>query len=136
MEVVDFVEKEREKKPPILRRLERRNWIILGEMILMSLPFLSLRFSIGILAGGILSILSFNSLYPIVKKAILKSPQRAKAQVVFYYYIRLSLMGLFIYLLISNRLVNIIGLIIGLSVVVVNVVFSTIKDYKRIILEV
>jgi len=126
----------KDEKAPLLKRLERRNWIILAAMLTLSLPFLSFQFSLGIVTGGVLSILSFQWLYRILKRAIVKPAGLAKATVILWYYVRLSSIGIVLYIVISNRMVDLIALIIGLSIVVLNIIFTTIKDYRRILLEV
>ncbi len=105
-------------------------------MLVISFSFLPLYFSLGVLIGGGLSILSYYWLYGVVKRAIVYPPAAAKFTILLWYYVRLSSIGIVLYLVISRKWVDPIGLLIGLSVVVLNILFTTIRDYKKILLEV
>jgi hypothetical protein len=123
-------------KAPLLKRVERRNWFILVGMIVISFSLLPLYFSLGVLIGGVLSIISYYWLYEVVKRAITHTPAAGKITVMLWYYVRLLSIGIVLYLVISRQWVDPIGLLIGLSVVVLNILFTTIRDYKKILLEV
>lgn len=127
---------EKQEKAPLLRRVERRNWFILSGMLVISFSFLSTYFSFGVLIGGVLSIISYYWLYRIVKRAITYTPAAAKTMILLWYYVRLFAIGGVLYLIISKQLVDPIGLLVGLSVVVLSIMFTTIRDYKKILLEV
>ena len=47
------------------------------------------------------------------------------------YYIRLTVLAFVLYWIISGNLVDVIGLVIGLSVVVMNIVFTTILALSK-----
>jgi hypothetical protein len=49
------------------------------------------------------------------------------------YYVRFALSGFVIFLLIAGRLVDPIGLVIGLSVVVVSIMLATVRELKKLI---
>ena len=124
------------EKAPLLRRLERRNWFILVGMLVVSFSFLPPNFSFGVLIGGLLSIISYYWLHRIVQRVITHTPAAAKTTILLLYYVRLLAIGVVLYLIISKQLVDPIGLLVGLSVVVLNIMFTTIWDYKKILLEV
>ncbi len=105
-------------------------------MLVISFSFLSTYFSMGVLIGGVLSIISYYWLYRIVKRAITYAPAAAKTMILLWYYVRLLAVGGVLYLIISKQLVDPIGLLVGLSVVVLSIMFTTIRDYKKIQLEV
>jgi hypothetical protein len=50
------------------------------------------------------------------------------------YYLRFTVSGFVIFLLIAGGVVNPLGLVIGLSVVVVSIILATIREVKKIIL--
>lgn len=47
------------------------------------------------------------------------------------YYMRFGVTAVVLYFLITNQTVNVIGLIIGLSVVVMNIIFTTITALAK-----
>jgi len=129
-------EMAKSEKAPLLRRVEKRNWFIFVGMLVFSFSFFPFSFSTGILIGGLVSILSYYWLARIVKRAIIYPPAAAKTAILIWYYIRLLSVGVVLYLVISRKWVDPIGLLVGLSVVVLNILLTTIRDYKKILLEV
>jgi hypothetical protein len=105
---VDLIEKD-----PLQKRLESTNWIILAALVGSSLFLNATRFSLGILCGGLISVFT-------------KHPDRAKKAILIHYYIRLAVTAFLLFWVISGNLVDIIGLVIGLSVVPLNMVLTTI----------
>ena len=108
-------------KDPLQKRIEIFNWIILTIVFILSLIFFPIKFSLGVLLGGFISILNF---YWMVRglQGLFKNPAgNVKGPVMVKYYIRLALTAVVLYFLIANHTVNVIGLIIGLSIVVINI---------------
>jgi hypothetical protein len=114
------------EKDPLQRRLEITNWIILAALLLMGLLFGSTRFCLGILCGGLISVVNFHWLYRNLRSVFAHHGDRAGKALMVRYYIRLALNALVLYWVISGNLVDVIGLVIGLSVVFMNIVFTTI----------
>jgi hypothetical protein len=108
-------------KDPLQRRIEIFNWITLAIIFIPSLIFSPIKFSLGILLGGFISILNF---YWMARglRGLFKNPAgNVKGPVMVKYYIRLALTAVVLYFLIANHTVNVIGLLIGLSIVVINI---------------
>jgi hypothetical protein len=114
------------EKDPLQKRLEITNWIILAAMLVISLAFASARFGLGILCGGLISVINFHWLYRNLRSVFTHHLDRAGKAIMVRYYIRLALTALVLYWVISGRLVDVIGLVIGLSVVFMNIVLTTI----------
>ncbi len=119
------------EKDPLQKRLEIQNWIVLGILTLISFIFASTDFALGILCGGILSIANYYWLYCSVKKAFLQVSDRTKLFLMIRYYIRFILTGIVLYFLITLTTVSVVGLLIGLSVVVINIVFTTVTELSK-----
>ncbi|MHB8769455.1 MAG: ATP synthase subunit I [Syntrophales bacterium] len=116
----------RREKDPLQRRLEITNWAILAALIAASLLFADLRFSLGILCGGLISIVNFHWLYHNLLTIFADHLTRAKTAILTRYSLRLALTAVVLYLVISGGHVNVIGLVIGLSVVIINIVLTTV----------
>ena len=84
------------------------------------------RFSLGILCGGLISVVNFHWLYRNLMSVFTKDPNRAKKAILIHYYIRLAVTAFILFWVISGNLVDIIGLVIGLSVVPLNMILATI----------
>jgi len=107
------------------------NWIILAVLITASLWLRSPRFSLGILLGGLISIANFHGLYRNLLSVFRKHLERARSALMIRYYLRLAITAVVLYWIISHSLVDVIGLVIGLSVVVLNIVFATVLALSR-----
>ncbi len=118
----------RGEKRPLQKKIELTSWIILGLFLFLSGLLAPVNFTLGILAGGLISILNFYGLCRGLKAALgQRSPGGAgKGAVTFKYLFRLFLTGIVLYLLLTNTKVNIFGLVIGLATVVLAIVFSAV----------
>lgn len=114
------------EKDPLQKRLESTNWIILAALVGSSLLLNTTRLSLGILCGGLISVVNFHWLYRNLMSVFTKHPDRAKKAVLIHYYIRLAVTAFILFWVISGNLVDIIGLVIGLSVVSLNIILTTI----------
>jgi hypothetical protein len=114
------------EKDPLQKRLESTNWIILAALVGSSLLLNTTRFSLGILCGGLISVVNFHWLYRNLMRVFTKHPDRAKKAILIHYYIRLAVTAFLLFWVISGKLVDIIGLVIGLSVVPLNMILTTI----------
>jgi hypothetical protein len=114
------------EKDPLQKRLEIMNWIILAALLVGSLLLGSARFSLGVLCGGLISVINFHWLYHNLLSVFANQFIRAKSALMIRYYIRLAVTALVLYWVISSRHVDVIGLVIGLSVVFMNIVLTTI----------
>lgn len=114
------------EKDPLQKRLESTNWIILATLVGSSLLLNTTRLSLGILCGGFISVVNFHWLYRNLMSVFTKHPDRAKKTVLIHYYIRLAVTAFILFWVISGNLVDIIGLVIGLSVVSLNIILTTI----------
>ncbi len=113
-------------KDPLQRKIESSNWIILGVILIPALIFAPLKFSLGILMGGFISILNFYWMEKGLRGLFQKTGGNVKGPVLAKYYIRLAVTAVVLYFLIAYETVNVIGLLIGLSIVVINVVITLI----------
>ena len=114
-------------------RLKKRNWVILGFLVLGSIPFSSWRFNIGILIGGILANLNFHFLHRTLVNTLMV--KKTKKGVVVKYLLRLLITGIVILVVLIKSWVNIFGLLLGLSIVVINLTHLSLIETKGIVLK-
>lgn len=107
-----------EKLPALLMR---GGWILLSVLVLGSLPFATSSFTAGVLAGGLLSLANFTWLRSILARALNLEAGQAARFAQLRYLLRLTLQGVAIYLLIAVWGVDVYGLLLGLSVLVLNI---------------
>jgi hypothetical protein len=107
--------------------LNRRNWLILGILVVASLPFANWPVTVGILAGGLVANAGFAWLHRSLKRLLAEPGQGARARYQFGYLIRLLALAIVLAVLIAVVKIHPVGLAIGLSVVVVNLLWLTLQ---------
>ena len=118
-----------------LQKMQVISWTLLAVMTLGSAVLVSLWFAWSVFAGGVVSICSFwvsnkDIMRMIDSVTLLSSPEDRKAQAqkgqkgyVLKFWIRIVIIGIVLLLLIKSKVVNIFGLILGLSTVVFAITF-------------
>lgn len=118
-------------KDQLQRRIEIFNWIILAIVFILSLIFSPIKFSLGVLLGGFISIVNFYWMDRSLRNAFEKNTGNIKGLVVGKYFLRLVLTAIVLYFLIAYKTVNVIGLLIGLSVVMINIIIMVITNLTK-----
>jgi len=108
-----------------LRNLDRRNLIILAILLLVSLFWRSVEITASIACGGVLVIAS-NRWMQHSLRVVMQTPDKgASSRFRLGYMIRLATLFVALYLLIAQVGVHPIGLIVGMSVIVINLMLFT-----------
>ena len=122
-----------------LQKMQIVSWLVLSVMSVGSAVFMSLAFGLSVLVGGIISISSFFVSNMDIMKLVesvtsISSPEdrKAKAQqeqkgYLLKFWLRIVIIGVVLFVLIKWQLVNIFGLILGLSTVVVAITLISIS---------
>jgi hypothetical protein len=124
------------EKGPVIKRMERRNWWILGALLAGSALLCPTRFVVGVATGGILSVLGFHALEGVVFRILRLPAYKAKVRIVLYHYARLGILFATLAVLLAVQAVDPIGLVLGLSVVVFSLLLTMVLDLRKIQLEV
>jgi len=106
--------------------LSAGNWVVLALMAAGSLLFGTARFATGVLAGGLIAVVNCYWLYSILQRAMQLPVRKAVRFAQARYFIRLVVIAVIVSALIIYQGINIPGLLLGLSVLVVNIIFITI----------
>ena len=118
-------------KDPLQRRIELANWIILTVIFIPAAIFAPFKFALGVLMGGFISIVNFYWMDRSLRSAFEKNTGNIKGLVVGKYFLRLALTAIVLYFLIAYKTVNVIGLLIGLSVVMINIIVMVITNLTK-----
>ena len=110
----------------IFTLLTKGSWVLLSLLTIAGLVFGSVRFASGILAGGLLAIANCYWLYSVLQRALQLPAKNAVRFTQVRYFIRLGLLAVAVSALIVYCDINVIGLLLGLSVFVINIIFVTI----------
>jgi len=118
-------------KDPLQQRLEIANWVVLAVFVLAGALIFSLKFTLGVLLGGLISIVNYHWLCRDVKKVFAHLTDRAKSRIMFKYYIRFGITAVALYFIVSSGIVEVVGLLIGLSTVIVNIVITAVMALSK-----
>lgn len=111
----------------LLKDLSRRNWIVLVLLTLVSLAWQSIQITQGVIAGGLLAIVAYRWLEKSLLKVIGNPHTGAATGFKFAYFLRLGFVAIALYLLIAVAKLHPVALAVGLSVVVVNILWTTFR---------
>lgn len=116
---------------PFPEKIELTGWVLLALLIAGSLPFRSYRLTLGIALGGIISVINFHMLSGNLRNFFVQDVNRIKVAVVRRYYIRMAITAILLFLIISGNIADVIGIVIGLSVIVLDITLTTILTIFR-----
>jgi len=113
------------KKDPLHQKIEIINWAILALLIMVSMASMPVAFTLGVLLGGLVSIVNFYWIYRSLQGVFSHSTGTAKFLVMSRYYIRLAVIAVVLFFVVTNNHVDVRGVFLGLSVVIVNLLLTT-----------
>ena len=102
------------------------SWILLALMVGIGMLLFSRKFALGVLTGGVLAIVNFYWLHSIIKRALLLPAEKVSGFARIRYVLRLTIIALIIWTMIVRVGIDLIGLLVGLSVLVINIFALTI----------
>ncbi|MFO8047692.1 MAG: ATP synthase subunit I [Desulfosudaceae bacterium] len=111
----------------------RTNWILYAALVISGLILMDAGFVWGIICGGLIVTVNFHLLSRTLKKTFQMSFKPSSGLVILKYFFRFILIGLILYLLISNHMVDPLGLVTGLSVVVASMMVATLYAIKNLL---
>lgn len=116
------------------KTLRIQNWIILLILGAASYFIMSPFFTLGVILGGLLIIANFNLLQQTVRSTFATdgAMKAGKISIIIKYYFRLAIMGIIIYILVTNGWADPIGLVVGLSIVVLSIIQIGIRTAWKI----
>jgi hypothetical protein len=119
----------------LLKTVRLMNGVVFAALLLFGALCMSPFFTFGVAMGGLIILANFHLLHRILKKAF--HPQRLAAPktVIAKYYLRLLATGIILYLLIVHKLADPLGLVVGLSVVVINLLLLALNEVRKMFLK-
>ena len=117
----------------ILTFVTRSNWILFLAASILGFMLLPADFAKGVLFGGLLVTVNFHLLARTLRKALTPPHLSSHNLVIAKYYLRFIGSGFIIFVLIAGNFVNPVGLVIGLSVVVISIMLATLCEITKLI---
>jgi len=121
------------------RHLKIANWVVLAVLVLAGYFWGGREFALGVLAGGLLAVVNFHLLHHALKgtlEPLARNPQAGASQAKAFFAAR-QLLRFFallaiIFLLVSHGWVNIFGLLVGLSTVVLTLMVAALHEVIKL----
>ncbi len=114
----------------IVNVLHAGNWIVLVLLFVAGWLIFSLHFAAGLAVGGLLAIANFFWLHGIIRRTVRLPKVKAQGYALSRYVLRLAIIGVVVWFLVTHFDLNMIGLLVGLSVPVVSI--FTLTVYRMI----
>ena len=121
------------------RHLKLANWAVLAALVLAGLVWRGREFALGVLVGGLVVVVNFHLLHQALKGTLERAGEeaaeaKARAKVFFAarQLLRFFALLVIIYLLVSHGWVNIFGLLVGLSTVVLTLILAAIIEVIKL----
>ncbi len=110
----------------IVTVLSAGSWLLLIFLAVTGWLLVSGKFATGVLVGGLLAIANFYWLGSILKRALGQTAGNAERFARVRYVLRLAIIGLIVWIMIVHFKLDLLGLLLGLSVLVINIFALTI----------
>jgi hypothetical protein len=112
----------------------RLNWLLLAGMTAAGGLFVTPDFAKGLLVGGLLANISFMLLKRDISRVLAGPLNSAKGRFLIKYYIRLTVLAIMLFLLVKYSSINLVGLVVGLSTVVISIGIMVAGAAKKVAL--
>ena len=117
-----------------LDRMVRLNWLLLLGMAAAGGLFVSFSFAKGVFIGGLIANISFNLLKKDITRVLTGPLNAAKGRFLIKYYIRLTVLALILFFLVRYTSIHLVGLLVGLSTVVLSIGIMVAGAAKKVAL--
>jgi len=108
-------------KDPVQKRIELLSLAIWAALCGVSLPLFGTNFALGVLLGGTICVANYHWLYRHAKTAVLQTAKQGASFMIKRYVLRIAVTGVVLYVLIAHLHVDILGLLLGLSVIMMGI---------------
>ncbi len=116
----------------LIRFITRTNWVLLVLAGITGFTLTTPAFAKGVVFGGLIVTINFHLLARTLNRS-LKPPYLASPNVILAkYYIRFIASGVIIFFLITQKVVNPVGLVVGLSVVVASIMLAALLEITKL----
>jgi len=116
----------------LLTFVTRTNWVIFFAASIVGFMIAPPAFARGIIFGGLIVTVNFHLLHRTLKNGLNPSQLCSHNVILAKYYVRFVISGIIIFVLISQHVVNPLGLFVGLSVVVASIMLATVLEIKNL----
>jgi len=109
------------------------NWALFAGASVAGLLMATPEMVIGIVCGGLIVTVNFHLLSRTLKKSLAPPCIQSHNIILAKYYLRFTVSGVIIFILIAGHFVHPLGLFIGLSVVVASIMMATVREITKLL---
>ena len=109
------------------------NWLLFAGSSVAGLLMATHEMVIGIVCGGLIVTINFHLLSRTLKKSLSPPYIQSHNIILAKYYMRFTVSGVIIFILIAGHFVHPLGLFIGLSVVVASIMMATVREITKLL---
>jgi hypothetical protein len=102
--------------------ITKRSLVLLAALTIAAFGFFSVDVALGILAGGVIAIANFLWMGNTLQRILGFLPDNPVRYSLFRFLARMTVLGLVLYLALTSGWFSTIGLVIGLSIIVANII--------------
>ena len=117
-----------------LHKMGRLNWLLLLVMTAAGGLIVSPNFSKGLFVGGLIANISFILLKKDITRVLAGPLNAAKGRFLIKYYARLTVLALILFFLVRYKSIHLVGLLVGLSTVVISIGIMVAGAAKKVAL--
>ena len=117
-----------------LQKMGRLNWLLLLVMTAAAGLFISPYFAKGLFIGGLIANISFVLLKKDITRVLSGPLNAAKGRFLIKYYVRFTVLALILLFLVKYRSIHLVGLLVGLSTVVISIGIMVAGAAKKVAL--
>ena len=117
-----------------LHKMGRLNWLLLLVMTLAGGLIISPYFAKGLFIGGLIANISFILLKKDITRVLAGPLNAAKGRFLIKYYARFTVLALILFFLVRYRSIHLVGLLVGLSTVVISIGIMVAGAAKKVAL--
>jgi hypothetical protein len=115
----------------LLERIALLNWLVLAVLVALSLWWRSQAVTLGVLTGGLVAILSYRWLHRSLQRVLSQPGDGSARGFQARYLLRLTALAMVIFLLLTRVEVHPLGLVVGLSVVIISLLWTTLIRFVK-----
>jgi len=104
----------------------KRSLALLAVLTIAGFAFFSVKTGLGVLAGGVASIVNFLWMRNILQRILGLKPENAMSYALLRFLARMTVLGVTIYIILTSGWFSVAGLLAGLSIIVANIIFLSI----------
>jgi len=109
----------------------KRCLVLLSVLAIIGFAAFSVQAGLGVLAGGVIAIVNFFWMRNILQRTLGLLPSNPTRYALMRFLLRMTILGIVLYYILTSAWFSVFGLFVGLSVVVINIMYLSLSSALR-----